>query len=124
MRIQSIRAPIEIRDPARDRLFLPSIQMTFREVNGVAEFEDIAQEIGPVAEALQNTGYLLPPGLATPLIVHIRDLAGSVCVFNNPDFGFGVSHGRIACLKWTIPRRIRRQTQLSAEAMHCATGVV
>jgi hypothetical protein len=93
MRVQSIWATVEIRDPTRDGLFLPTAQMPFGEVDNVAELKDLTQEIGPMAEALEDTGQLLPAGFATPLVVNGGDIAGCVGIFDDLDFGFGVSHG-------------------------------
>lgn len=62
-------------------------------MNRVAESENFAQKIGPVAETLQDARHLLPAGFLAPLVVDRGYIAGRVSVFNDPDFGFGVSHG-------------------------------
>ena len=54
MRIQSIRTAVQIRYPACDGLLGFPGQMTFREMNRVAELHDFAQKIRPMAETLQN----------------------------------------------------------------------
>jgi hypothetical protein len=57
-------------------------------VNGVAELENIAQEVGAMAEAFQDAGKLLASGLETPLVVHSGYVAGCVGVFNDLDLRF------------------------------------
>lgn len=69
--------------------------MPFREVNNIAEFENLAQEIRPVAEALENTRKLPPARFATPLIVYSGDIARCVSIFDDLDFGFRGSHGAL-----------------------------
>jgi hypothetical protein len=92
MRIQSIRATIEIRDPARDRFLGAPGQMTLGKMHRIAELHHIAEEIGPVAEALQNAGHLLSTRLLPPLIVDGGDFARRVCVFNQPNLCLGIFH--------------------------------
>lgn len=94
MRVQSIRTSIEPRNPARNRFLRSSVQTTVGKVNSVAEFDHIAQEVGAVAEALQNAGYFLSARLGTPFVVDRGHFASGVAIFDELDFGFvvGVRH--------------------------------
>jgi hypothetical protein len=92
MRIQSIRASVEPRDPTGDALLGAAIQMTLRKMDGVAEPDHFAQEIGPMAEALENTGHLLAAGLLSPFVVNLRNFAVRVGVFNQIDLGLVATH--------------------------------
>ena len=92
MRVQSIRAAIEIRDPAGNGLFGAPVQVPLGEVNRVTEADYFPQKIGPVAEALENSGHVLPSGLLPPLVVDRRHVAGGIRIFDQPDFGVVVGH--------------------------------
>jgi hypothetical protein len=59
MRVQSIRAAIEPRYPARDRFLGLAVEMALGKVDCVAELHHFAQKVGAMAEALQNAGHLL-----------------------------------------------------------------
>ena len=63
-------------------------QVPLRKVHGVAELHHLAQEIGTMAEALQNARHLLPAGLRAPFVIDLGDFAGRVLVFNELDLGF------------------------------------
>ena len=56
--LQSIRATVEIRHPARDRFLGPASQMAFRKMDAIAHGNHVPQEVRPVAEAFQNPGCL------------------------------------------------------------------
>ena len=94
MGVQSIWTAIEPRNPARNRFLRSSVQMTVGKMNCVAEFDYIAQEVGAVAEALQNAGQFLPARLRTPFVVDRCHFASGVAIFDQLDFGFvvGVCH--------------------------------
>src|SRR6266567_740233 len=94
MGVQSIRTAIEPRNPARNCLLGPSVQMSVGKVNRIAEFDHVAQEVGAVAEALQNAGHLLSARLGTPFVVDRGHFASGVAIFDQLDFGFvvGVDH--------------------------------
>jgi hypothetical protein len=92
MRVQSIGAAIQVRDPACNSLLGAPGQMTLRKMHRIADLHHFAQKIGPVAETLQDTGHLLPARLAAPLIVDRGHFARRVCVFNQPDLGLGICH--------------------------------
>jgi hypothetical protein len=51
--VQSIWAPVQVRDVARDHFFVPSREMSFRKMNSVRELNYLAQEIGPRPEINQ-----------------------------------------------------------------------
>jgi len=93
MRVQSIWAAIEPRHPACDRFLGPAIQMPMGKMDSIAEFHHVAQEIGPMTEALQDTRHLLPSGFRAPLVVNLGDLSGRIGIFNQLDLGFVVCHG-------------------------------
>ncbi len=58
MAIQSIRTPVQVRDVARDHLFVATIQVAFGKMDGVGEIDHLAQEVGARAETLDDAGYL------------------------------------------------------------------
>jgi hypothetical protein len=94
MRVQSIRTAIEPRNPARNRFLGPSVQMTMGKMDCVAELDHIAQEVGTMAEALQDAGNLLPARLGTPLVIDSGHFASGIAIFDQLDFGLvaGFSH--------------------------------
>ena len=59
MRVQSIGTAIEPRNPTRDGFLGSAIEMPLGKMDRVAELHHFAQEIGAMAEALQNAGHLL-----------------------------------------------------------------
>jgi hypothetical protein len=104
MRVQSIRATIEPRNPARNRFLGSSVQMTVGKMNRVAEFDHIAQEVGSVAEAFQNAGDFLSARLGTPFVVDRGHFASGVAIFDELDFGFvvGVYHAPFPAKSFAI----------------------
>ena len=54
MAVQSIRTSVQEGDIARNHLFVPPLEMTIREVNGVGEFDNLAQKVRTRSEALDN----------------------------------------------------------------------
>jgi hypothetical protein len=93
MRIQSIRAAIEPRNPAGNRLLGPAREVSFRKVNGIAEAHDLAQEIGPMAKALENSRHLLAPRMGAPFVIYLRNLASRVSILDQLDFCLRGRHG-------------------------------
>src|SRR5579862_8775637 len=69
MRVQSIRATVEIRDPTCDGLFGASGQMALGKMHRIAELKDVSEKIRSMAETLQDTGHLLPARFLAPFIV-------------------------------------------------------
>ena len=94
MRVQSIWTPIEPGNPAGDGFLCAAGEVSFRKVHRIAEAHHFAQKIRSMAEALENTGHLLTAGVCAPFVVHRRNLAGCVRVFNHVDFRLRmVGHG-------------------------------
>jgi hypothetical protein len=92
MRIQSIGTTIEPGDPAGDRFLGPAREVPFRKVDRIAEAHDLAQEIRPMAKALENAGHLLAPRMGAPLVIYRRNLASRVSVLDQLYFCLGVRH--------------------------------
>ena len=92
MRVQSIWTAIQIGDPTGDGLLGLAVQMSLGEMHRVAEAHDFAQEIGTMAEALQNARHELAARLGAPFVVHRGDLAGGVLVLDNVDLGVLFGH--------------------------------
>ena len=92
MRVQSIGAAIKPRDPTRDGFLGSAVEMTFREMDCIAELHHLPQKVGAVAEALQNAGHLLAARLCAPFVVDVRHFPGRVTIFNDLDLGFVVRH--------------------------------
>jgi hypothetical protein len=92
MRVQSIGAAIEPRYPAGNRFLCFAIQMPFGEMDRIAELHDFAQEVGAMAEALQNAGHLLAARLGAPLVIDPGYFTGRVAVFDEFDLVFVVRH--------------------------------
>ena len=86
MRVQSIWTMIEPGDPAGDGFLHAASEMAFGEVDGVAEAHDLAEEIRAMAKTFENAGDVLPPRMSTPFVVDLRDLSGSIRIFNQVDF--------------------------------------
>lgn len=59
MAVQSIRAPVEIGNKARDHLLVPACQVPWGEVDGIGEIHHLPQEVWSSAEALDNTRHLV-----------------------------------------------------------------
>jgi hypothetical protein len=78
--------------------------MTVGKMNRVAEFDHVAQEVGSVAEALQNAGYFLSARLGTPFVVDRGHFASGVAIFDELDFGFvvGVYHAPFPAKSFAI----------------------
>lgn len=92
MRVQSIRATVEIRDPARDGLFRAAGQVALGKMHSVAKLHDVAQKIRSMAETFQNTRHLLPAGFVAPFIVDGGYVALRIGVFNQLNLGLGLCH--------------------------------
>ena len=88
MTVDSIRAMIERRDESGNHLLVTAGKMTFREMDGVREIYNLAKEIRPSAEALENAGHLGSSRLLLPLVVDIRDLSSGFVIFNELDLCF------------------------------------
>ena len=87
MRVQSIWTAVEPRYPARDRFFGSPVEVPLGEMHRVAELHYLAQEVGAMAEALQNARHLLTARLGAPLVVDLGHFAGRVFILNELDLG-------------------------------------
>ena len=101
MRVQSIRATIQIRHIAGNRFFCPAVKMTFRKMYAIAEGHYLSQEIGAMAEALQDSRHLLPSRVRAPFVIDFREFTGRIRVFNKVDLVFHLlfRHGRAPWLQ-------------------------
>lgn len=112
--VQSILAAVEAGDPTGEEFLVAAREMAFGKVYGVGKFDDLAQEIGPRAEALDDAWKLLASGTRAPEIVSGGDVAGGLGVFRDANLclrlGFwlgvrllGIVH-ESASEKRTLPR--------------------
>lgn len=85
MRVQSIRAAIQVGHIAGNRLFCLAVKMALRKMHAIAEGHYLAQEIRAMAEALQYPRHLLPARVRAPFVIDLREFAGRVCVFDEVD---------------------------------------
>lgn len=88
MRVQSIRAAIQVRHIAGNRLFCLAVKMALRKMHAIAECHYLAQKIRAMAEALQYSRHLLPSRVRAPFVIDLREIAGGVGVFNEADLVF------------------------------------
>jgi hypothetical protein len=91
--VESIRAPIQERDVTRKHLFVAANEMTLREMHGVREFDYLAQEVRPRAEAFDDSWNLMPAGTLAPEIVGRRRVAGGLVILGDTNL-CGPSFGR------------------------------
>jgi len=61
--------------------------MTLGKVDRVAEFHHFAEEIGAMAEALQNAGHLLTARLGAPFVVDLGYFSRRIAIFDELDPG-------------------------------------
>ena len=87
MAVQSIGAAIQIRDVAGDHLLVTPRKMPLGKMDGVGEFDYLAQEIWPCPEALDNSWNFLSSRSRAPKVVGCGDVAGGIGVFGDRDFG-------------------------------------
>ena len=59
--VQSIRAPVQIGDIARDHFFVASRKMPIGEMNGVGELHYLKQKVRTCPETFDNAGNFLSP---------------------------------------------------------------
>jgi hypothetical protein len=60
MAVQSIRAPVQEGDIARDHFLVAAGKMSFGKMDGVGEFNNLAQEVRPCAKTFDDPRNLLP----------------------------------------------------------------
>ena len=109
MAIQSIRTSIEIRDIAGDHLLVPASQVPFGEMDGIGEIDDLAQEVGARAKALNDARDLSPAGARAPVVVGGERATGGFGVFGNFDLrgtwrGWSVGLQVLGFAVFVIPR--------------------
>ena len=109
MAIQSIGTSIEIRDVAGDHLLVPAGEVAFREMDRVGEIDDLAQEVGARAKALNDARDLLPAGARAPVVVGGERATGGFGVFGNFDLrracrGRSVGLQVLGLVVFVIPR--------------------
>jgi hypothetical protein len=85
--VNSIRTAVQVRHIAGDHLLVASSQVPFGKVNGVGKFNNLAKEVWPRAEALDDAGYLLSSGTGTPEIVSGGGLADRITIFCYANLG-------------------------------------
>lgn len=86
MGVESIRAVVEAGDPAGDGFLGAAVEVAFGEVDGVAELDDVAEEVGAMAEAFEDAGDVGSARFGAPGVVDFGEFAGGVGVFNEVDF--------------------------------------
>ncbi|SRR6266404_844705 len=86
--VDSIRAMIDRRDERGNHLLVTAGKVTFREMDGVREIYNLAKEIRPSTEALENAWHLGSSRLLLPLVVDIRDFSPGFVIFNQLDLCF------------------------------------
>lgn len=98
MRVQSIRATIQVGHIAGNRLFCLAVKMALGKMHVIAERHYLSQEIRAMTEALQYSRHLLPPRVPAPFVIDFRKLTGRIRVFNKIDFvlHFLFRHGRVS----------------------------
>ena len=85
MRVQSIRATIQIRHIAGNRFLCLAVKMTLRKMHAIAERHYLPQEIRAMAEALQYARHLLPARMRAPFVINLREFTRRIRVFNKID---------------------------------------
>jgi hypothetical protein len=100
MRVQSIRATIQIRHIAGNRFFCLAVKMAFRKMHAVAERHYLAQEIRAMTEALQYPRHLLPSRMRAPFVINFRELTGRIRVLNKVDLVLCLSLSSRVCFLW------------------------
>jgi hypothetical protein len=118
MRVQSIRAMIQIRHIAGNRLFCLAVKMTFREMHAITESHYLPQEVRAMAEALQYSRHLLPARLRAPFVIDFRDLTSRICVFNKIDLVLHfLLHHRFASLVIFLALVVQNEHKCSADCV-------
>jgi hypothetical protein len=87
--VESIGAPVQVRDVAGNHLFMSPREMPFREVNRIRELHDLPQKVRSRAEALDDAWHLLPSRSLAPEVVGSRRFAGRLVIFGDADLGWG-----------------------------------
>ncbi len=126
--VESIRAPIQERDVTRKHLLVTPGEMTLRKMYGVRKFHHLAQEVWPRAEALDDSGNLIPSGAFAPEIISRSSVAGGFVILGNADLcgrSFGRWFGglfRLARLVFFFVASHMRQTSLDFQFTRFCDG--
>ena len=92
MRPNSIRALVEGRDIRGEHFLDAPRQVPLRKMHAVREFHHVAEKIGALAEALENSGNFRPPGIVLePLAVKFSQLARGVVFVDPVDAGSDIN---------------------------------
>ncbi len=86
--VQSIRTTVQVRDVAGDHLLVAAREMAFREMDGVGEIDDLAEEVGARSEALDDAWDLFAAGLIAPGLIGGSGVAGGGFIGPDADLGF------------------------------------
>jgi len=78
--VQSIRTPVQVGDVAGNHLLVAAGKVTLAEVNLVGKVYDLAQKVGPSAEALDDTWNLLSARSSPPVVVRCGGFAGGFMI--------------------------------------------
>jgi hypothetical protein len=87
MAVQSIRAPVQVRDVAGNHFLMPPRKVPLGKMHGVGELQDLAEKIRPRTETLDDAGDLGPTRARAPRVVRRRHVAGGLSIFNDRDLG-------------------------------------
>jgi hypothetical protein len=119
MRVQSIRAPVQVRHIAGNRFFGLAVKMTLRKMHAIAERHYLPKEIRAMTKALQYARHLLPARMRAPFVIDFGEFAGGVCIFNKVDLvlHFLFHHGRVSFVVFLCS--YSKRTQWSAS---CVSG--
>jgi hypothetical protein len=85
--VQSIRAPVQVRNVTGNHLLVSPRKMPLRKMHGVGELQDLAEKIRPRTETLDDAGDLGPTRARAPRVVRRRHVAGGLSIFNDRDLG-------------------------------------
>ena len=93
MAVQSIRAPVQIRDVAGDHFFVSTRKMSLREMDRVSRSIIRRRKSGRDPKHLMIAGYLQSSRACTPKVVSRSGFSGGLSIFDDPDL-----RGRLLCL--------------------------
>jgi hypothetical protein len=93
--VESIGAAIEEGNVAGDHLLVAAREMSFRKVDLVGKFHNLAKKIGAGAEAFDDAGHLVASGAGTPEIISGGNFPGGFGVFGDMDLCGVFFAGRI-----------------------------
>ena len=115
MTVQSIGATIQVRDVGGYHLLVAAGKMAFRKMDRVGEFDNLAQEIWPRSETLDDAWYLLPARSGSPKVVSCCRLACGLVVLNDTDLGIRAGSWRICTFTFAVATCRFRHFPLTTE---------